>query len=219
MSNIKRFLAVLLIVCMALSTACSAVGGVKKITLSDDEITLNVGDKYELEYSLKPNSEESRVTWKSSDENVAKVSSKGVVTAKGPGSCEVTATTKNGRRATCTVYVNEVSICGTYELANNDLDVSGTIVIVATSLDDTYKMSYSGADIITSGFGHTSTQISTDLHYLNYVKTTDGMMCYDWLSTDPNPDYYFIVYEDDENFESIYFPRWDGYMYRFDRVS
>lgn len=45
------------------------------------------------------------------------------------------------------------------------------------------------------------------------------MMCYNWLSTDPNQDYYFIVYENDENFESIYFPRWDGYMYRFDRVS
>lgn len=53
MSRIKRLLAVLLIVCMALSIACSAVGGVKKITLSDDDITLNVGDEYELEYSLK----------------------------------------------------------------------------------------------------------------------------------------------------------------------
>ena len=53
MSRIKRLLAVLLIVCVALLIACSAVESVKKITLSDDEITLNVGDEYELEYSLK----------------------------------------------------------------------------------------------------------------------------------------------------------------------
>ena len=219
MNTIKRFIAALVIVFVALSTACSATGGVKKITLSNDKITLNVGDKYGLYYTLNPNNEESRITWNSSANNVAEVSNEGVITAMSPGSCEITATTDNGRKATCTVYVNEVSICGTYELADNDLGVSGTIVIVATSLDNSYKMSYSGADIITSGFGHTSTQVSTDQHYLNYVKTIDGMMCYEWLSTDPNPDYYFIVHEDDESFASIYFPRWDGYMYRFDRVS
>lgn len=219
MNIVKKFLAIVLIVSMALSTACSLGNGVKKITLSEDEITLNVGEKYELEYTIKPKDADNKVSWESSDEDVAKVSSKGVVTAKGVGTCEITVTTKNGRKASCTVYVNEASICGTYELADNDLGVSGTIVIVATNLDDTYKMSYSGADIITSGFGHTSTQISTDQHYLNYVKTVDGRICYDWNSWDPSPDYYFFVYEDDENFESIYFPRWDGYLYRFDRVS
>ena len=45
------------------------------------------------------------VTWKSSNNEVATVSQDGTVTAVGKGSCNITATTQNGKTATCKVTV------------------------------------------------------------------------------------------------------------------
>ena len=44
-------------------------------------------------------------TWKTSDKNVAVVASNGVVTAKKPGKCTITATTTDGQKLTCKVTV------------------------------------------------------------------------------------------------------------------
>ena len=44
-------------------------------------------------------------TWKTSDKNVAVVASTGVVTAKKPGTCTITATTADGQKLTCKVTV------------------------------------------------------------------------------------------------------------------
>ena len=56
-----------------------------KVTLTTDEVTEESGGQ--------------RVFWTSSDENVATVNRKGVVTAKGAGSCTVTATLADGRKS------------------------------------------------------------------------------------------------------------------------
>ncbi len=45
------------------------------------------------------------VTWKSDNERIVKVASDGTVTAVGRGTAHVTATTEDGRSATCTVTV------------------------------------------------------------------------------------------------------------------
>ena len=48
-----------------------------------------------------------RVTWTSSDPSVADVDWTGVVTARAPGSCEISATSANGRSDVCAVTVCE----------------------------------------------------------------------------------------------------------------
>lgn len=68
-----------------------------KVTLTTDEVTEESGGQ--------------RVFWTSSDENVATVNRKGVVTAKGAGSCTVTATLADGRKsADVTVRVGPVTV-------------------------------------------------------------------------------------------------------------
>lgn len=68
-----------------------------KVTLTTDEVTEEEGGQ--------------RVFWTSSDENVATVNKKGVVTAKGDGSCTITATLADGRQsADVTVRVGEVTV-------------------------------------------------------------------------------------------------------------
>lgn len=112
----KRIITILLaVMTLFMFTASAAAPGVeaaakkpKKIVLDQEgTIKLNKGEKFELTYTLKPEGAESKVTWKSSNTKVAKVSKKGIVTAKGEGKATITVTTKNGKKDTVKVKVTD----------------------------------------------------------------------------------------------------------------
>lgn len=77
------------------------------VSLSEESITINIGESYTLTATVSPeNASEKSVAWYSSHEEVATVS-KGVVTAVGAGSTTITVYTKDGKKtATCEVNVN-----------------------------------------------------------------------------------------------------------------
>lgn len=62
------------------------------LTITPDEIELSVGQSKKLTVTASPVGADSRVTWTSEDETVAKVSSSGIVTAIGEGATIITAT-------------------------------------------------------------------------------------------------------------------------------
>ena len=80
---------------------------VEGIALTETEIMLSRGSQYQLEYVLNPSYAENKdVKWTSSDKTIARVSSRGVVTAIGYGPVTITATTKDGGfAASCVVNV------------------------------------------------------------------------------------------------------------------
>ena len=105
MSNMKKrtgryvilaFLLVLLVTVADVRTAQAAV----KLNVS--AVNLCVGDSYQLNLTGTTK----KVTWKSSKTSVAKVSSKGLVTAKGKGSATITATVSK-KDYKCKVKVNK----------------------------------------------------------------------------------------------------------------
>ena len=59
----------------------------------------------QLKTSLKPRDAKTTLTWKSSNENVATVSAKGLVKAVAKGKATVTVTTANGKKAKITIKV------------------------------------------------------------------------------------------------------------------
>lgn len=88
---------------------------VESVTLSKTELELEVGETATLTATVKPdNTSSADVTWKSSDENVATVSTTGVVTAIAAGTATITCTATNGtadntaddKTATCAVTVS-----------------------------------------------------------------------------------------------------------------
>lgn len=126
-----------------------------KVTLTTDEVTEEEGGQ--------------RIFWTSSDENVATVNKKGVVTAKGDGSCIITATLADGRQtADVTVRVGEVSVPvyatgnlrgitdnGTVTLADVAALASGTDAILLDaggSVQGTANTSLTGGMDMTSSF-------------------------------------------------------------------
>lgn len=78
----------------------------KSIKFEEDEIQITKGGKKTLEVTFVPEtSTETRLKWKSSDESIVKVSEKGVLSAKKPGTATITATTVNKKKARCKVTV------------------------------------------------------------------------------------------------------------------
>ena len=76
------------------------------ITLNKSKMTLYVGDKNTISVkSVKPAKASKAVTYKSSNTKVAKVSSKGVVTAVKPGKATITVTSKSNKKVTKKVTV------------------------------------------------------------------------------------------------------------------
>ena len=84
-------------------------GEVTRVALSESNITLRVGQSFVLEASVYPaTAADKSVTWSSDDPSVATVSN-GLVSAKKLGVTNITATSRNGKTATCTVLVADDS--------------------------------------------------------------------------------------------------------------
>lgn len=87
------------------------VNPAKSVTLNDgQDITLTAGQTQQLTYKVTNSKKKNicdKVAFTSSDEEIAKVSSKGVVTAVAEGTAKITATAKDGsnKKATITVTV------------------------------------------------------------------------------------------------------------------
>ena len=90
MKQIKRVLALCLIAVLVLALLGGCVPEIDDIELEEDEIVLSVGEKYDVEYELYPEDAEGELEWESDDEDVAKVNSRGRITAKGTGECTIT---------------------------------------------------------------------------------------------------------------------------------
>ena len=74
------------------------------LTLDQTEVSLNEqGGTLTLQPVFAPEGSTAAVTWTSSDEKIATVNEKGVVTAVAPGTANVTAAMANGKSAVCTV--------------------------------------------------------------------------------------------------------------------
>lgn len=76
------------------------------VELDEEELTLSPGETARLSAEVVPAwADETAVVWASSDEKVATVDGAGLVAAVGTGTCEITATSVNGRAASCALTV------------------------------------------------------------------------------------------------------------------
>ncbi len=90
-------------------TKVEEVVAVEGITLSPTEATLEIGATETLKATVTPtNATNKKVTWSSSNDKIAKVDTKGVVTAVAAGTATITVTTVDGEKtATCEVTVKK----------------------------------------------------------------------------------------------------------------
>lgn len=122
------------------------------ITVSPETLTIKEGKKGSFSYKLLPDGAYSKITWTSSDENVAKVSAGGVVTAIKAGTAKITAQTANGFSAYGTVEVvplpQQVSIGNQTELALG-YAVKMTPTLTPANAISTYTWETSDPNVVT----------------------------------------------------------------------
>lgn len=80
---------------------------VSKITLNKTSLTLDMPNKKTatLKATVSPAGSSTKLIWSTSNKYIAKVDSKGKVTAVSPGSCTITVKTTSGKTASCKVTV------------------------------------------------------------------------------------------------------------------
>jgi len=94
-----------LIVALALlTTSCGSK--IRSIVFTSENVTIAVGDTYQLSVQATPEDAEFEATWTSSNPNVASIDAKGLVVAKTIGTCTVTINA-DGKTATCDIIVVE----------------------------------------------------------------------------------------------------------------
>ena len=76
-----------------------------KVTLNKKSLLLKVGETFKLKAKLPSKTASNKITWTSSNKNVATVSNSGKVKAKAAGSATITVKTFNGKKMTCKVTV------------------------------------------------------------------------------------------------------------------
>ena len=111
--SLSLLLAVVLAVSLALPAAAASVA-VTGVTLDKTSVTLAPKDSITLKATVQPdNATNQDLTWSSNREDVATVSSKGVVTAVAEGTTTITVKTKeSGYSATCNVTVAKSTVTG-----------------------------------------------------------------------------------------------------------
>ena len=78
---------------------------VTRLTITNPEVQLEVGESAVLEYTINESADDKRVKWSSDDTSVATVDKNGKVTAVGGGVATVTLLAVNGMTATALIYV------------------------------------------------------------------------------------------------------------------
>ena len=76
-----------------------------------DKLTMKLNEKHQFTYALTPDYAATTVTWKSDRTNVVTIDESGMAEAHTLGTAHITATTANGKSATCEVEVVEGNYC------------------------------------------------------------------------------------------------------------
>lgn len=98
---------------------------VTRVTLNKTSASMKKGDKLQLSATVLPQTAADKsVTWQSSDDAVAAVDSKGVVSAVSAGNAKITATATNGISAYCLITVTD---SGSDEPVNDKIETKAAL--------------------------------------------------------------------------------------------
>jgi hypothetical protein len=117
-NNILLYPLTAVLVTVIIISSCENNTTVKKVSLNKSSITLAIGEYEQLETTIEPSDADNlNVSWISSDNDIATVTSSGLVTGLSEGTASVTVITEDGgHSATCevTVYDDRVYVTGVW---------------------------------------------------------------------------------------------------------
>ena len=137
------------------------------ISLNKASLNLDVGNNEKLVATVSPeDATDKKVTWESSNNSVAKVTSDGTVSAVSKGTAKITAKTSNGKTATCDVTVKQPITGITLNKKSLELERGEKSKVTATILpsnadgDKTVKWSSNKTSVATVSSDGTITAVA-----------------------------------------------------------
>ena len=137
------------------------------ISLNKTSLNLDVGNNEKLVATVSPeDATDKKVTWESSNNSVAKVTSDGTVSAVSKGTAKITAKTSNGKTATCDVTVKQPITGITLNKKSLELERGEKSKVTATILpsnadgDKTVKWSSNKTSVATVSSDGTITAVA-----------------------------------------------------------
>ncbi len=116
MKKTIKFLLALLVIVAAITLLSEIPVYAAKAKLNKKSVTLEIGQKVKL----KVTGTTKKVTWSTSDNKVATVNSKGKITAKGEGTCEIIAKIKS-KKLICKVTIKPKTQNNKYIVSENEI--------------------------------------------------------------------------------------------------
>ncbi len=161
------------------------------LELSEEELTLAVGDEYSLYFNFLPYSSAAEaVTWGTSDPGVARVDQNGCVTAVAAGTAVISAVSETGLAAECTVTVSAEKFILTVEPESVAVRKGSTVTVLCTlecvgvwesckltrsAYDDAYIYPYWDEDWEGMQIGLNITGVGTGSTSITVYPTQDGI--------------------------------------------
>ena len=174
----KRWIALLVIAALAVSAALPASAAVAQAVpaLSSASLSLKKGGSAQLNASLAGVDVTYGMLWTSDTPSVASVSH-GTVTAVGPGTATVTATTGDGRSARCAVRVGVAGIDVSYHqgtISWNDVKNSGIeFALLRTGYGDELPETQTDSMFASYYDGAVAAGLKVGVYHLSYATTTE----------------------------------------------
>lgn len=111
------------------TTTVPANVDVTGIQINENIKSLEVGESKVLTATITPsNATDKNITWKSSNESIATISSSGEVVAKKAGTVDITATSSNGKTSTVKINVKDVQKSENVSVIKTSTSVANDIV-------------------------------------------------------------------------------------------
>lgn len=111
------------------TTTVPANVAITEIQINENIKSLEVGENKLLTATITPsNATDKNITWKSSDESVATISSGGEVVAKSVGTVDITVTSSNGKTNTVKINVKDVQKSENVSVIKTSTSVASDIV-------------------------------------------------------------------------------------------
>ncbi|MDO5425919.1 MAG: Ig-like domain-containing protein [Eubacteriales bacterium] len=229
------------------SSSAAGTKPVTKIKLNTNRLTLNKGAETQLKATVSPsNASNKKVTWTSSNKNVATVSSSGIVTAVKKGTATITAKAADGsgKKVTCKVTVTEdfvsnvvgvmhtlipgeekVSACVGVQITNNTSEnISVQMSAWCTNLDQMifrspeYVIARNTTLLYAEGYAQKDAFAQLDANDLT-VTIKPGKSRILFFETVLNSRYYWDFTPNTEFVIDIYNSKNEAYTYKLDVAS
>ena len=145
-----------------------------EITLNKTAVTTAVGRTFKLVPTIKTDSTfDKTVTFTSENPKVAKVAANGTVTAVAAGTVKLTATTVNGKTASCLVTVNP-ALSNISEISSDNILVNGTSTVTVKAQDGTGTYQYAVDYRLAGAANWTSLLAKGSTSTANFTNATAG---------------------------------------------